>query len=106
MCCSPCGCKESDATEQLKTNKMLSVQNNDDTGLAHIGTSNHLRFGNTHGGQGVRKEQLKCLKNSRLPLVRDNKGYKICITCQRDKEKNIATYSFLKDSSSKENYLT
>ena len=91
MCCSPWGLKESDTTEQLKTNKMVSVQNNDDTGLANIGTSNHLRFGNTHGRQGIGKEQLKYLKNSRIPFMRENKGYKICIACQKDKEKNIAT---------------
>ena len=91
MCCSPWGLKESDTTEQLKTNKMVSVQNNDDTGLANIGTSNHLRFGNTHGRQGIGKEQLKYLKNSRIPFMRENKVYKICIACQKDKENNIAT---------------
>ena len=39
--------------------------------------------------------------------MRENKGYKIYIAWQKDKERNIiTTYSFLKDSSGKKNYLT
>lgn len=85
---------------------MLRVQNNDDTGLTNIRTSNHFRFGNTLGEQGIREEQVKYLK-SRIHLMRENKGYNIYIAWPKDKERNIiTTYSFLKDSSGKENYLT
>lgn len=35
------------------------AQNSDNMGLANIGASNHFRFGNNFGGQGIRKEQLK-----------------------------------------------